>query len=278
MSSYSRFKELNQLRQKAEQRRNTTFVFTAENSIDLTLFHSSDTKVRASVVNQQEKDQAYIYTELNEPLQIGSIWGAKGLNWLIAEEIVIIKDVNWHKYLAFLCNVELDDLWGYFLGPEKNFVNVTLREKTVLQSLQHPVLMVPGQPFNINDKLVIKNRGWLIQEMDNISTAGITYYSLRETTISKPTIAAQEVVEEPYNVTPSVKTFPEIHHNFVEIGPNVPLTIKTIDGYFNSTNRNIKIIHHTATEVTFSIPFGVSETTISYKENNEIKTKKVKVV
>ena len=32
----------------------------------------------------------------------------KNLPLLVSEEITIIKDVDWHKYIALICNVEID--------------------------------------------------------------------------------------------------------------------------------------------------------------------------
>lgn len=278
MSSFSRFKELNQTRINAEKRRNTTFVFTAYNSIDLTLFKSLDTTVRASVVNQQEKDQAYIYTEINHPLDIGSIWGAKGLYWIITEEIVQIKDVNWHKYLAFLCNIDIADTKGYWIGPEKHFINVTLREKVVLQSLQHPVLIIAGSPYNIDDKILVGNRGWVIQEMDNVSSPGVTYYSLRQTTMSKDVLEQNKDYEEPREVEPQFIATPTVESGVFKIGPNVPITLSTENGYFKYSNKMINIITHTENIVSFSLPYGVSEVEIEIQLDDEIITRVYKQV
>ena len=279
MSSFSRFKELNQTRTNAEKRRNTTFVFTAYNSIDLTLFKSPlFTTIRASVVNLQEKDQAYIYTEKENPLDIGLICGAKGLYWIITEEIIQIKDVNWHKYLAFLCNIELENTRGYWLGPEKHFVNVTLREKTVLQSLQHPVLILPGTPYNIDDKILVGNRGWVVQEMDNISTPGITYYSLRQTTMSKDILENEQTYEEPREEKPQFIMRPTKKGNVYNIAPNTPIILSTEDGYFKYSNKMIEILTHTEDTVSFCLPYGVSEVEIQIKVEGEIITRTYKQV
>ena len=79
-------------------------------------------------LNKQEKDYAYIFTQLDDKLSIGSTWAAKNLHLLVTEEITIIKDVNWHKYHALLCNVQVDNQWGYFKGPEKSFLDVCLKK------------------------------------------------------------------------------------------------------------------------------------------------------
>lgn len=126
-------------------------------SIDITPVDFA-TEIQAAVVNQQEKDKAYIYTQLNTSLPMGSIWGAKTLCWLIAEEIITIKDVNWHKYLSYLCNIQVEDVWGYFIGPEKRYINIANEKDASLESLQKPVLVLPEGILGFKDKIVIKDR------------------------------------------------------------------------------------------------------------------------
>ena len=168
MGSFKRFQERNKKRMDAQAEVNTHFIFKGYPSIKIELNTTDSSEdiyaVQAAVVNQQEKDKAYIYTQWEDSLDIGSVWGAKGLHWLIAEEIVVIKDVKWHKYLAYLCNVEVEDTWGYFKGPEKNYVNIKNEYGASLESLQKPVLVLPENVLGFADKIVIKQRPWLVQE------------------------------------------------------------------------------------------------------------------
>ena len=265
MSSFSRFQDINKKRGIANQETNTSFIIKGYPSISLT--NSAGDSVDASVVNQQEKDMAYIYTHLNNPLEIGSSWGAKGLHWLISEEIVTIKNVNWHKYLAFLCNVEIDGNWGYFLGPKKSYVNVVLKEKMLLMSEQKPILICAAQ-FDINDKIMIKNRAWLIQEVDNISTPGLNYYSLTVTTMSKDVIKENKdkdvFIEKASNV--KIET-PETGD--LIILPNEEIEIVTEDGYFDSSE-DIDIISTSENKIVFSVPFGIENVLVSVKNQNRI--------
>lgn len=77
---------------------------------------------------------------------------------LVDHEVVIIKDVNWHKYHFITCNVECDDWWGYFVGPEKNHIDLELHQNTILTSKQKPVLVAAGQPLGFEDKIMIGGR------------------------------------------------------------------------------------------------------------------------
>ena len=66
--------------------------------------------------------------------------------------------------------------------------------------------------------------------------------------------------------------------NIFNISPNVSITLSTEDGYFKTTNKNLKIQKRTASMVVFSIPFGVSEVAVEVKEKGDIVTKTYRVV
>ena len=283
MTSFSRFQERNKKRTVAQNKLNTSFIFKGYPSIEIQ--GSADQKIQASVVNKQEKDYAYVFTQTQDELEIGSIWAAKNLHLLITEEITIIKDVDWHKYHALLCNVQIDNHWGYFKGPEKSFLDIVLEKEVIWESPQKPVLVLPENVLNFRDKIVIKGRAWLIQEYDAISTPGLVYYSLKPTTISKEVAAENtgkdiyvekheepiiNVVENPISLLSEDSVF--------NISPNVPITLSTEDGYFKTTNKNLKIQKRTASMVVFSIPFGISEVAVEVKEKGDIVTKTYRVV
>ena len=283
MTSFSRFQERNKKRTVAQNKLNTSFIFKGYPSIEIQ--GSADQKIQASVANKQEKDYAYVFTQKQDELEIGSVWTAKNLHLLITEEITIIKDVNWHKYHALLCNVQIDNHWGYFKGPEKSFLDVVLEKEVIWESPQKPVLVLPENVLNFRDKIVIKGRAWLIQEYDAISTPGLVYYSLKPTTVSKE-VAAENTDKEIY-----VEKHEEPIVNVVEnpisllsedsvfhISPNVSITLSTEDGYFKTTNKNLKIQKRTASIVVFSIPFGISEVAVEVKEKGDIVTKTYRVV
>ena len=284
MTSFSRFQERNKKRTVAQNKLNTSFIFKGYPSIEIK--GSADQKVQASVVNKQEKDYAYVFTPLADNLSIGSVWTAKNLHLLITEEITIIKDVDWHKYHALLCNVQIDNHWGYFKGPEKSFLDVALEKEVVWESPQKPVLVLPENVLNFRDKIVIKGRAWLIQEYDAISTPGLVYYSLKPTTISKEVAAENEgksiYVEKYENRKPEIVVEPsqtyDLRNNYIKVAANMPITVNTQYGYFQSNNSNIKIQKRTSDTVIFSIPFGVEEVSIEVKEKGDLVTKTYRVV
>ena len=284
MTSFSRFQERNKKRTVANNKLNTNYIFKGYPSIEIK--GSADQRVQASVVNKQEKDYAYVFTSLADNLEIGSVWTAKNLHLLITEEITIIKDVDWHKYHALLCNVQIDNHWGYFKGPEKSFLDVALEKEVVWESPQKPVLVLPENVLNFRDKIVIKGRAWLIQEYDAISTPGLVYYSLKPTTVSKEVTvenAGKSVYVEKYEenkpeiIIDPIQTY-DLKDNSIKISANVPITLQTQEGYFKSNNKNIKVQKRTEDEVIFSIPYGIKEVKIEIQERGDIVEKTYRVV
>lgn len=77
-NSFERFHRTNQQRLEANKKLNSQFIIKRYPSIEIT--NANAEKQLACVVNKQEKDLAYIYTFINQPLTVGSIWSAKGLS------------------------------------------------------------------------------------------------------------------------------------------------------------------------------------------------------
>ena len=97
MNSFDRFKRRNGIYRDAAQKEvNSHFIVKGYPSIKITTASQTEgaEPIQAAVVHKDEKDEGYIYTPLNSPLSIGSVWKAKTLNMLIDREVVIIKDVN----------------------------------------------------------------------------------------------------------------------------------------------------------------------------------------
>ena len=205
---------------------------------------------------------------------------------LITEEITIIKDVNWHKYHALLCNVQVDNHCGYFKGPEKSFLDVALEREVVWESPQKPVLVLPENVLEFRDKIVIKGRAWLIQEYDAISTPGLVYYSLKPTTISKEVVAENAgkpiYVEKYEEVKPEIVVEPIQSYNLkdssIKISANTSITLSTEEGYFKSSNKNIKVQKRTEDAVVFSIPYGIKEVIVEVQEKGDIVKRTYRVV
>ena len=79
MNSFERFQQRNRKRMEANNDLNTNFIFKGYPSTEITnqTITENDeiitTTINATVVNEQEKDKAYIYTPIDDKLSIGSV-------------------------------------------------------------------------------------------------------------------------------------------------------------------------------------------------------------
>lgn len=71
MSSFSRFQQRNKNYNIAQGVSNARFIFEGYPSTLIT--DGQGNQKTAAVVNQQEKDCAYIYTKVDEPLAVGQV-------------------------------------------------------------------------------------------------------------------------------------------------------------------------------------------------------------
>lgn len=270
-NSFERFQALNKSYKKAQELANTHFIYQGYPSTEIV--GTADEHIQAAVVNKDEKEEGYIFTPANSPLTIGSVWKTKTLYMLVDHEVVIIKDVNWHKYHFLTCNAVEDDWYGYFIGPEKSHINLSLKKDVVLVSQQKPLLITAGKPFNFRDKIRIGDRAWVVDEYDSISTQGITYYSLMTSTMTDG--EKVEHYEEP------ILTIPETtidNKGVINIGRGQVIELSTENGYFKPSIKSLDVVKHTATSIQFKVPFGIKDFTITIKEKGAIVVKQYCVI
>jgi hypothetical protein len=103
----------------------------------------------------------------------------------------------------------------------------------------------------------------MVQEKDNFSLSGVTYYSLVPTTISKNT-ASNTIVNEKHNLEIPVLV------EKTKFLPNHKVVFETQNGYFKC-DKKVQIHSLTEEEVIFSIPNGIQECNIQVQENNQLK-------
>lgn len=270
MSNFDYFRKRNAHKKAYAKEVNTRFVFNGLPSVEITL-ENNDTMM-ACVVNKQEKDTAYIYTHQDEPLAVGTVLIAKGLHFLIVEQIIIMQDVEFNKYLALLCNTQFDEWdWGYFKGPEESYINLSMKEDLAAISQQKPILVARQGRFNINDKVKVNGRPWLIIESDTISSPTIGYYSLKATTMSKDELQGDDttldddegILTALDNCTP-VTTFQEVE-------------LPTEGGFYQSTCKLIQL-KVTSDKINFKVPVGIKNFTVKTKQDGIIVERNFKVV
>jgi hypothetical protein len=130
-------------------------------------------------------------------------------------------------------------------------------------SSQSPVLVVGGTPLEYRDKFLIKERAWSVEEYDNISTEGITYYTLAQTTISKDTKKESLSSLSPYdnidgNQDEELRESGEISKD--QAIYSIPMTSVTLSNFksFDDSTKVI-IVNRSKSNITFKIKPNVEE-------------------
>lgn len=144
-----------------------------------------------------------------------------------------------------------------------------LHQNTVLTSKQKPILVAAGQPLNFEDKIMIGGRAWMVDEFDSISTPGITYYSLLATTMSKTEEEKDDIyVEKKEEKTLQLNPGDDAATEYVTKGQLVELT--TEEGFFKTSLVRLSVKKHSATSVSFEVPYGISSFDVQIKQKGMI--------
>ena len=147
-----------------------------------------------------------------------------------------------------------------------------MKEDLAAISQQKPILVARQGRFNINDKVKVNGRPWLIIESDTISSPEIGYYSLKATTMSKDELQEDDTVLEgnesilaaALDDRISVTTFQEVE-------------LPTEGGFYQSTCKLIQL-KVTSDKINFKVPVGIKNFTVKIKQNGIIVERNFKVV
>lgn len=147
-----------------------------------------------------------------------------------------------------------------------------MKEDLAAISQQKPILVARQGRFNINDKVKVNGRPWLIIESDTISSPEIGYYSLKATTMSKDELQEDDtILEGDNNILAatlddciSVTTFQEVE-------------LPTEGGFYQSTCKLIQL-KVTSDKINFKVPVGIKNFTVKIKQDGIIVERNFKVV
>jgi hypothetical protein len=89
----------------------------------------------------------------------------------------------------------------------------------------------------------------MVQEKDNFDTTGITYYSLRASTLSKT---------EEEDVDFEIETV-QRRSNSMKLISGEKASFTTEQGYFSTNCSRVEIVNRTKTQIDAIIPFGIKE-------------------
>ena len=288
---YDIFRRVQEKRKDCYDNRSAAFIL--EGKISQDIYHKRLNKdIKAALVfnDKEGPDDVIVFSFIKDDLGKSDYFVFDDVNYLVYENVKLTdKDVNYKKQRAVECNVSFthkDTIYkGYFLSSLRRTNDPDFKGREGLIPDEGPLLILPSSvSLNINDRFNIESKPWKIVEYDNITNKGITYFYLERDYVRNIS-EEEEIIEEDIVI---IENEEEITQGSEEeefgiqalsepsadeelsLRPMTEYTFTTEGGFFASTPR-VDLISRTLTKVIFKIPFGVSQVTISTKNNgNEI--------
>lgn len=251
MSNFDNFKKTQEINGVAKQKIAAKFILEGDTATVIEI-ENKQYNVAMSYLNKEDNDKAYVYIEKPDNLAIGSqfYWRKENLYFIVMDIQKNVAYTAYNKYLAYECNVEIGNIWCYF--DTNHYINTEKKRDLIEISQAKPVLIACGDPWAIKDKIIIKNRPWLIIEKDNYSTDGVTYYSLEATTMDK-TVA---------NTTLLTSAMTSSSEEINNVKAMDIITLATTNGFVKCDSSAVKF-ERTKNSIKFKVPFGLNEFTVT---------------
>lgn len=282
---YDIYRDVQTKRNECYDERSAAFIEQGKLSKDIT-HKRLDTVIKAAVVfsHKEGPDEVIVYSYIEDDLQKSDYFIYDNTNYLVYENIRLTdSDINYKKQKAVECNVafsfESKSFIGYYKSSLRGTENPDFVGREIVTPDETPLLILPtNSDIEVNSEFVIEEKPFKVVEFDNITNKGITYYYLERNynkvgEIIEPEVQPTYVGEEPEG---EVQLFSEEPIEKA-LRPMVEYTFDTVDAYFAATPK-VEVVSRKRTEVTFKVPFGISEVDITTKDLNGIVERNYKVV
>lgn len=262
--------------------------FIEQGKLSKEVFHKRLNKdIKAALVfkHQEGPDEVLVYSYLSDDLQKSDYFVYKNTNYLVYEENRLTDDdINYKKQKAVECNVAFTfngtTFNGYYKSSLRGSEDQAFEGRQLISPDETPLLILPTNSIiKVNSEFIIEDKPFKVMEFDNITNKGISYYYLERSYRKKvsevegPSIMSMTVEPE---VIDELKTIETLEDNMA-LRAMVQYTFKTEDAYF-STTPAVEIISRKRTEITFRVPFGISQVSIAIKQTGVIVDEVYKVV
>lgn len=306
---YDIFRDVQKKRTECYDGRSAAFIM--DGKMAKQIWHKrKEEEIPAALVfrHKEGPDEVLVYTFIKDELQKADYFVYENVNYLVYETNKLTDDdITYKKQKAVECNVSFnigENIYtGYFMSSVRRKENPDFEGRQVLMPDEMPLLILPtNNVITINTNFVIEGKPWNVVEYDNITNKGITYYYIERyfnTVVSEeevevePTVFVENevpVVQEPiaqiqtFGFVPleeSVSSEDQIENlnsNIImALRPMIDYVFTTEDAFFAATP-SVDIASRKKFEVTFKVPFGISQVVISTKVNGQIVEKIYQVV
>lgn len=229
-----------------------------------TLKDEQDRKAALIITDKEGPDTSLVFTYKNEKqpqteLLKGDYFTWKNNTYMVYEDVEIVRDVLYKKQKVYQCNVSFkvndQSYFGYYVSSLTKYVDTALKGNLIITDNEKPILVIPTFDWvQTGSKIVINGKPFKIIDFDMITNNGICYCSLDVDFISKQEDIVEQKEEENTLKAGIEQTLP-INYGFVSFEPTV------------------KVIRKSSKEVTFTVPYGVTELVITTKNMDKIDIK-----
>jgi hypothetical protein len=259
-------------------RRKVNAISAAENKIsDMIELSTSKAEVFVEKLNRtipmifitndkESADEVIIYTYTSDNIQTGDYIRYFNKDHLVYKKINNVKRENYiDSYNAIACNVEFthngSTVKGYFKGTLRN---VTTDEQNLVGRLgvwvnTEALLVVPNTvSIKYNQELKIGSETYRVMRFDTNTNEGISYFGIELTTsLNTDRISVNETEDGP------------VVEDFYRAGSEYEVQT---EGGFVQFDSKVQITLRTAALVKFIVPLGITQLSVTVKEEGEPKT------
>lgn len=229
--------------------------------------NESQTAIPVIFINTDKEsgDESIIYSYSTDSVVVGDYVNFLGTDHLVYKEIKNLKREGYiDSFKTILCNISFAlgaaTIKGYFRGPLRtaNSDEGDLAESFGVDSKGESLLVIPSTvALGYNDNIIIGDQGWRVVKIDKLTNTGISYLTVEEFMQVNTTKVSDNEPETPV-VPPIVPVLPQL-------SAGITYTFNTEEGFIKSSSE-INILERKSAFIKFIIPFGVSNITITTKE------------
>lgn len=292
---YDIFRDVQEKRSTTYNQRSAALII--DGKMSKTIYHKRNEKfIHAALLFSQDEgpDEIWVFSFIKDQLQKGDYFTYEDNNFLIIEENKIFDpDINHKKQKAVECNVSFtfnnEILNGYFQGGMRRIQKKDFQGKEILMPEENPLLVLPSTAtLEINSEFMIEGKPWRVIEYDKITNKGIGYFYLERgiNYTEEEVVEIQQnlnvlsetepIIQEPVQLMRSFAA-PEEPINEDALHAMVEYIFSTESAYFAATPK-LEIISRKKDKVTFKIPFGIEQVSISTKKDGLVVEKFYRVV
>ena len=251
-SLIERMSRINAVKKQCLNNKTSYFVEHGESTTTIFNERLEEEQIVNIVMNDHDgPDSAFIFGLTSTDIRVGDyLTWKETAHYLVYEKVQVIKEVDYNKFKAFECNVQINDtFYGYLIGSRQTAKDIAMSNEAskLLFTLVCPI----SCGLEIDESIKINDQVWDIVEADTVSDPFIGYY----------------YIERGTNTKKSSIGMPKDKAGIVYSG--TALRIPTSSGYYH-TETSIELIERSYDYITIKVPKTDFSITVKDVDGNEV--------